>query len=374
MSLGKNKYFKKKHNINTSLVLKMNSENPEVIKEKIIERVGIKVFDFFSKHIDPYSDNTYFVATTNDFNVTNFKTNINSLINLSKINNIRRINKFFESVNTKLEKGDIYIICLETFQARKKRHRLGNIPFIKNLWFSIEFIFLRVFPKIWGLKKIYFTFTKGRNRLLSKAEAMGRLVSCGFEIIESYGHDGITYIVSRKVKDPEYNMNVSYGPIYKMARLGKNGKIIGVYKFRTMHPYAEYLQDYVLKLNGYAETGKPKDDFRLTPWGRLLRRYWMDELPQLINVLKGELKIVGVRPISVRYYQDIPRDLQIMRSKVKPGCIPPYVALDRRGDVNSVLEAEREYLRTKLKNPYSTDLKFFFRAIYNILFKRKRSA
>jgi lipopolysaccharide/colanic/teichoic acid biosynthesis glycosyltransferase len=203
---------------------------------------------------------------------------------------------------------------------------------------------------------------------------MGRLVSCGFHIEDSNSFNGLTYIVAKKTKAPEYNMNVSYGPIFKMNRLGKGGKVIGVYKFRTMHPYAEYLQDYVLKLNGYADTGKPKDDFRLTPWGRFLRRYWLDELPQLINVLKGDLKLVGVRPISMRYYQDIPRDLQKMRMMVKPGCIPPYVALNRKSDIESVLQAEREYLRHKLRNPYITDTKYFFKALFNIVFKNKRSA
>jgi lipopolysaccharide/colanic/teichoic acid biosynthesis glycosyltransferase len=153
---------------------------------------------------------------------------------------------------------------------------------------------------------------------------------------------------------------------FACKRIGKNGKEIGVYKFRTMHPYAEYLQDYVLKLNGYAETGKPKDDFRLTPWGRFLRRYWLDELPQLINLIKGEMKLVGTRPVSARYLQDIPEDLRALRLKFKPGCIPPYVALNRKGDVNSVLQAEREYLEEKARRPYTTDTRYFFKAIFNI--------
>jgi lipopolysaccharide/colanic/teichoic acid biosynthesis glycosyltransferase len=355
-------------------MFKSGSNDQGADKNQIVKKVGEKTYDFFLKHVDPLSESTYIVSTTNEFNIVNYPKDVNAVINLTKVNNIRRINKFFEQVNSKLNKGGIYIICLETFQARKKRHRLGSIPIVKNLWFALEFVFLRVFPKIWGFKNIYFSLTRGRNRLLSKAEAMGRLVSCGFEIVDSSGFNGKTYVVCKKAAEPDFNMHVSYGPLYKMSRLGKNGKIIGVYKFRTMHPYAEYLQDYVLKLNGYAESGKPKNDFRLTPWGRILRRYWLDELPQLINVIKGDLKLVGVRPISMRYYRDVPRDLQVMRSKVKPGCIPPYVALDRKSDVDSVLEAEREYLRAKLKNPYTTDTRFFFKALYNIAFKRKRSA
>ncbi|MBA3680753.1 MAG: sugar transferase [Bacteroidetes bacterium] len=344
------------------------------MKQVIVEKAGEETYDFFSKHADVESKETLVVSTTNEFNIINNPNDFNCIINLSKINNIRYINKFFEKVNSKIQNGDTFICCFETIKARKERHRIGNIPVIKNIYFVFEFILLRVFPKLKGFKKIYFLLTRGRNRLLSKAEGLGRLVSCGFEIKEVEAHKGLTYVVCKKIKSPAFNMNVSYGPIFKMPRMGKNGKIIGVYKFRTMHPYAEYLQDYVLKQNGYAESGKPKNDFRLTPWGRFLRRYWLDELPQIINVLKGELKLVGVRPISERYFQDIPKDLQEMRLKQKPGCIPPYVSLDRKGNVEAVLQAEREYLVEKIKNPFTTDVKYFFKGLFNIIFRRKRSA
>ena len=116
------------------------------------------------------------------------------------------------------------------------------------------------------------------------------------------------------------------------------------------------------------------NDFRLVPWGKFLRKYWLDELPQLINLFKGELKLVGCRPVSQRYFEDIPKDIQELRLNQKPGCIPPYVALNRKSSLYSVLDAEKEYLETKIKNPYFTDTKYFFKAIYNILFKGKRSA
>ncbi len=353
---------------------KEQMEYNTAIKKLIIDKAGEKAYVYFNTFLKTEHPETLVVSTTNEFNILNHSGKLNAIINLSKVNNIRYINKFFEKVNSKLINNNLFVVCFETISARKQRHRLGNIPVIRNLWFAMEFILLRIFPKVWGLKKLYFLFTRGRNRLLSKAEVMGRLVSCGFHIEASEAFNGLTYVVCKKVKDPEFNMHVSYGPLFKMSRMGKNGKIIGVYKFRTMHPYAEYLQDYVLKLNGYAETGKPKNDFRLTPWGQFFRRYWLDELPQVINVLKGDLKLVGVRPISKRYFEDIPLDLQELRLKFKPGCIPPYVALDRKSDVNSVLQAEKEYLQEKIKNPYTTDTRYFFKAIFNILFKRKRSA
>ena len=340
----------------------------------LVNTVGKSVYDYFNQFIATESKFTLIISTTNEFNITNHQHEINSLVNLSKVNNIRFINKFFEAVNHKINNNGIFVVCFETITARKDRHRLGNIPIIKNLWFTFEFVFLRMAPKIWGLKKIYFFITQGRNRLLSKAEVMGRLVSCGFEIVDEQSFDGLKYVVAKKIKEPDYNSNASYGPLFKMQRVGKDGKLIGVYKFRTMHAYAEYLHDYILKINGYAESGKPNNDFRLTPWGRFLRKFWLDELPQLINVLKGELKLVGVRPVSQRYMQDIPEDILKLRLQFKPGCIPPYVALNMKSDIHSVLEAERIYLNDKINKPYSTDTKYFFKAIFNIVFRRRRSA
>jgi len=156
--------------------------------------------------------------------------------------------------------------------------------------------------------------------------------------------------------------------------VGKHGKIFKVYKFRTMHPYSEYLQDYVLSLSGYSQTGKPANDFRLAPWGKLLRKYWIDEIPQLINLLKGDMKLVGIRPVSLSYTKDIPAELQLLRLSQKPGCIPPYVALNMGSDRESVLEAERLYLLDKKAHPYFTDTKYFFQALYNIIFRKRRSS
>lgn len=344
------------------------------MKNLIIKKSGKEALDYFTKFTDIESERTFIVSTTNIFNILNTNTKPNVIINLSRTNDIRFVNKFFEAVNSKLKNGDVFIGCLETISSRMERMPIGKIPIIGAIYFGFEFVFNRISPKIIGFKKIYFLLTRGRNRLLSKAEVLGRLVCCGFEITDFRGIDGLTYFVATKIKNPTFDMNPSYGALYKMPRIGKNGKIIGVYKMRTMHAYAEYLHGYVLKMNGYSESGKPANDFRLTPWGKFMRRYWIDELPQLINVLKGELKLVGVRPISERYFQDIPKDLQELRLKHKPGCIPPYVALNRMGNVKSVLQAEREYLLEKTERPYSTDTKYFFKALFNIVFKRKRSA
>jgi lipopolysaccharide/colanic/teichoic acid biosynthesis glycosyltransferase len=297
-----------------------------------------------------------------------------SLCSPTRMNDVRRINKFLEQVNEAIEDQQLFVGSFETYRARRHRISFYKVPLLKYAWITSEFIFLRIFPKVPVLKQLYFSVTGGKGRLLSKAEMLGRLVCCGFEIVSHESINGITWFAAKKVKAPAYDKNASYGPLFKMRRIGKGGRIFHVLKFRTMHPYSEYLQDYVLKLNGYAESGKPADDFRLTPWGKFMRRYWLDELPQLINVLKGDMKLVGVRPVSPRYFEDIPKHLQELRITQKPGCIPPYVSLDRKPSVEGVLKAEEEYLLEKKRNPYFTDTRFFFSAIYNIIVKRKRSA
>ena len=141
-----------------------------------------------------------------------------------------------------------------------------------------------------------------------------------------------------------------------------------------MHPYSEYLHDYILKNYGYSKSGKPSKDFRITNWGKFFRKYWIDELPQIYNLLKGDMSLVGARPISFRYSEDIPKDLMKIRTKYKPGCIPPYVALNTKRGLNYVLDSEREYFKSKEKSPYLTDLIYFCRALYNIIIKKRRSA
>jgi lipopolysaccharide/colanic/teichoic acid biosynthesis glycosyltransferase len=279
-----------------------------------------------------------------------------------------------ETVNEKLENGDFICIRAETISARKQRKYNRQPKFWRNILFLFEFVFLRVFPKVWFLKKIYFAVTRGRNRLLSKAEILGRMVCCGFRIVEIESFNGFVHVIAQKENLPFYDLEASYGPIFAMKRIGRGGEIFKVFKLRTMHPYSEYLQDYVLNLNGYAQTGKPDNDFRLTPWGKWFRRLWIDELPQLLNVLRGEMNLVGVRPVTQRYMQDIPEELREKRLKFKPGCIPPYVALGMKGSVNEVLKAEEIYLNERMKKGKWVDVKYFFMALKNIIFKRKRSA
>lgn len=364
----------------------LNYRNKRLAREKFKDSRTSKVKEIITKFEENellnYFESFIDVTSIETVVISDLKTPIkelsfvgkSNLVFLPKINDVRHINKHFEVINEKLPMDGIFIGCLETFSSRKNRMKINEIPIVNNVFFTFEFLFKRIIPKLSFTKKYYFDFTKGADRLLSKAEALGRLVSSGFRIMDYKSINGLIYFVVKKVKEPVFDLNPSYGPIYAMPRIGKNGKIIRVYKFRTMHPYSEYLQDYIIKTNGYADSGKPAEDFRIPAWGKTMRKFWLDELPQLINVLKGDMKLVGIRPVSERYFQDIPNEMRKLRLTQKPGCIPPYVALNRDSNVISVLQAEKDYLEERIEKPFSTDAKYFFKAIFNILVKHKRSA
>ena len=91
-----------------------------------------------------------------------------------------------------------------------------------------------------------------------------------------------------------------------------------------MHPFSEFLQQYIYEQNFLDEKSKFKDDFRITTIGKIMRKLWIDEFPMIINLFKGELKIVGVRPLSQQYFNLYPEEMRQFRTKFKPGLVPPY--------------------------------------------------
>jgi lipopolysaccharide/colanic/teichoic acid biosynthesis glycosyltransferase len=313
------------------------------------------------------------VSTTTRFNILSLsQKSYGCLINLQRVNDFQYINKFFEAVNSKLGIQGIFIGKAETFSLRKN-HILSAYPFPLNyLIYIIDFIFKRIFPKVPGLKKMYFWLTKGRNRLISRAETLGRLYSCGFEVLDEQFIDDELYFVARKTGEPLYPQSPTYGPLIKLNRVGKHGKMFRVYKMRTMHPFAEYLQPYIYKKYKLQRGGKFKDDFRVSTLGKIMRKVWIDELPMLINIFRGNMKIVGVRPLSKHYFSLYTKELQQKRTQFKPGLIPPFYA-DMPETLDEIMASEMKYLVEYEKNPLKTDLKYFLAAWKNIIFKRARS-
>ncbi len=354
---------------------KNNFINYNDLQKTIINESSIDVLNHISEHLDlkKYFQSVIF-STADQSYVENVDfDNIHAIINFKKINTLRYINEHFKSVNKLLPDTGIYVGRAETYWGRTARlYKKFGRHIGRAIWI-MDFIFNRILPKLKYFNSIYFYLTKGTFHTMSHSEVLGRLVYAGFDIIDYKLIDGLFYFTAIKTHDPIEINSPTYHPIIRLQRIGKRGKMIGVYKLRTMHPYAEFLQDYILKINGYNEAGKPANDFRITKWGKFFRRYWLDELPQLLNVIKGEMKLVGLRPLSNVRFNQFPEDLKAERIKYKPGCIAPYVALKMPDDKMNI-KAERIYIRDLRKNPRLTDLKYLLKAMYNIITCKIRSS
>ncbi len=335
------------------------------------------VFQFIEDIIDlgkPGISKSAFFYTRNPYNFEILADeSLQFFINLRKVNDYRRINYNLIRINQKLKSGGVYVGCFEGKQQMKERYKSTYPLVLSRILLFLNFLFRRVMPRLPLVNKLYFFITKGRGRAVSKAEVLGRLVFCGFEILALEEIDHQTWFVVKKAKQPNGDKNPSYGPLFKQKRMGINGKFIFMYKLRTMHPYSEYIHSYVLQYYPLDDSGKVKDDFRMTGWGKFLRKLYLDELPMLFNWLKWDVKLVGVRPLSESFFNTYPKELQKERIKYKPGLIPPYYA-DMPGDIKEVWKSEKEYLKRYKMHPRRTDVVYFFKALNNIFFHHAKSS
>ena len=144
-------------------------------------------------------------------------------------------------------------------------------------------------------------------------------------------------------------------PIFKQYRPGKNGKIFAVYKFRSMTNKKD------------AEGNLLPDKDRITKWGTILRKLSLDELPQLFNILKGDMSIIGPRPRMVEecvFLDETQQD----RFKVRPG-ITGWAQVNGRNNItlDKVVQFDKEYIQ---KVSLWFDIKIIFKTI-GYVFKRK---
>ena len=142
----------------------------------------------------------------------------------------------------------------------------------------------------------------------------------------------------------------SRGPVlYRQRRVGLNGRDFHILKFRTMHPGAEG--------QGLLTTGQ--SDQRVTRPGRFLRHYKLDELPQLFNILKGDMRFVGPRPV-VRKYVELYTPAQKRVLTVKPG-LTDYASLEfiQEGDLLANAEdPEMLYIQEIMPAKLALNLKY----------------
>lgn len=287
------------------------------------------------------------------------------------LNVIRYVNRYMRKANEKLADDGYFICSFDTAQKHRAQIYSKHPHFLANIIYFFDFLWHRVCPKLTITRGLYYFCTKKVRKVFPRPEILGRLYYCGFDVVcEQYVHD--RYMVIGQKKRPPCSDPHTYGPFIKLRRVGKNGEIFNVYKFRTMYAYSEFLQTYIYNNNSLDEGGKFKDDYRVTEWGKVLRKLWLDELPMFLNVLKGQMKLVGVRPLSRQYYSLYSPEIQQLRIKTKPGMLPPYY-VDMPETLEEIQESEKRYLEAYLQHPFRTDWKYFWKIFANIVFKHKRS-
>lgn len=162
------------------------------------------------------------------------------------------------------------------------------------------------------------------------------------------------------IDDPKGN------PIFSQERCGKNGKKFKFYKFRTMCVDAEDKLDNLLDSNeSDGPVFKIKDDPRITRVGKFLRKTGLDELPQLINILKGDMSIVGPRPPLPREVEQY-NEHQMKRLSVTPGLTCYWQIQPDRNDItfDEWVNFDIKYIEDM---SFLTDWKIIFLTIKTII-------
>jgi len=138
-------------------------------------------------------------------------------------------------------------------------------------------------------------------------------------------------------------------PIFVQTRVGMNGRKFKFFKFRTMHPNAEkHLQELLDKNEMNGPVFKIKDDPRITRVGRILRKTSMDELPQLWNILKGDMSLVGPRPALPREVSQYDKNAW-QRLMVTPGLTCYWQIQPKRNSLSfeKWLELDLKYIEER---------------------------
>jgi exopolysaccharide biosynthesis polyprenyl glycosylphosphotransferase len=166
----------------------------------------------------------------------------------------------------------------------------------------------------------------------------------------------------------------SKGPVFFIqVRAGLNGRTFNLFKFRTMRQDAEKLRNHLEELNEMqGPVFKIKNDPRITFIGRILRKFSIDELPQLWNVLKGDMSLVGPRPLPVYEVERFEERWQRRRLSMKPGltCLWQVNGRNKITDFNEWMELDLKYIDNW---SLGLDFKVLVKTIPTVIFARGAS-
>jgi lipopolysaccharide/colanic/teichoic acid biosynthesis glycosyltransferase len=294
------------------------------------------------------------------------KTNLSTVCFLDiRINDLNDIDLAFKCIYTSLVPGGyLYVVYedLDDFEERFISSSSRNVRFFKTGYY---YLYYRAFPKIPYLNILYRVVSGGKNKVISKAEILGRFYYCGFEVEKMTRRDGLCFLLARKSKTPSENPFPSFYPVITLNRVGLYGNIIKIHKIRSMYPYSEFIQKRVFEEASMTATGKFENDYRITKLGKIYRRFWIDEIPQLLDWTRGKIKLVGIRAMSQHFFSLYPKEYQDLYCQVKPGIISPIFD-EKTAGFEEIVKIEQEYLERFLKNPLKTDFIYFFRTIKHI--------
>ena len=340
---------------------------------KYLDVNGIE--EWLDAHMEQFDDSTFIVNTDEGASLDGLKPHHPELIiNKMPLNRIRHLNTLLNKANEALTDGGYLWVHSRTARLKREVIMRSHPGIMGKLIYFSHYFWHRMCPKMKWTKWFYFWVTKGQNRTYHRVELLGRMYRAGFEVIDERFHNGEFYILGRKFRAPIWDDDPTCGILVKLNRVGYKGNMIGVYKFRTMYSYSEYLQPYMLEYEGLQDGGKFAHDYRINGWGKLLRKSWLDELPMFINVFKGQMKLVGVRPLSRHYFSLYTPTMQDLHISVKPGLLPPFY-YDENSPVtlDDVQASEKRYIDAYHQRPFATDWRYFWGTVGNILFKHKRS-
>ena len=222
--------------------------------------------------------------------------------------------------------------------------------------------------------------------MVMELEDMGVIVNLKLEILDSYkdfdsklGYIGAVPVITFANRIYDWKgmlvkrcigpaiMIESPGPIFfKQKRVGKNGRYFEIYKFRSMYMDAEERKKDLMAQNEMSGLMfKMKDDPRITKVGKFIRKTSIDELPQFINVLKGDMSLVGTRPPTVAEFKQY-QGHHKRRLSMKPGITGMWQAYGRKtvSDFEEIVKMDLNYIDNW---SIMLDIKILFKTVQSVL-------
>jgi len=328
---------------------------------------------WISDHRDQFSPDTLVLDICKPRNLMGLDIRPKLIICLQAFNKILHLNTFLRKANDVLSDGGTIVLLGETSNMRKHRIISKYPPIIGHIAVVADYFLSHVILELSLMHKYTSFIAKAGNVNMPRVEVLGRIARAGFDICGDEMRADYYLVSAVRAREAAKN-KPHYGLFVRLPRRGENGKMIGVFKLRTMYAYSEYIQDYSYRINGLEKGGKLKNDFRINVIGRFCRSRFIDELPMFLNYLHGDLKLVGVRPLSEHYLSLYTPQMREMHLSVKPGIFPPlYYEYPKPETIEQIQESERRYIEKYRKNPSRTDREYFRGIMRNILFRREKS-